>query len=120
VTPIRLLPITPDIAARLLKRYAFFTRDIIPGSSYPGLDMPTQTISTPALWIVGAQVSEKLVYDVTQALWRDANRRILDGGHPMGRHILLATALDGLILPLHPGATRFYREAGLKLPVETQ
>ena len=35
---------------------------------------------------------------------------LLDTGHAKGREITLETALDGLGIPLHPGAERYYRE----------
>ncbi|MBE9558335.1 MAG: hypothetical protein IMF08_15865, partial [Proteobacteria bacterium] len=34
-------------------------------------------------------------------------------GHPQGLEITLESALDGIAIPLHPGAERFYREAGM-------
>ena len=38
---------------------------------------------------------------------------LLEARHPLGKRIRLETALDGIDIPLHPGAERFYREAGL-------
>ena len=40
-------------------------------------------------------------------------RQLLDKGHPKARLIRRETALNGLAVPLHPGAERYYREAGL-------
>ena len=40
-------------------------------------------------------------------------QKMLDSGHAKGREIQLKTALDGLAVPLHPGAERYYREIGL-------
>jgi uncharacterized protein len=37
----------------------------------------------------------------------------LDSGHAKGRVIKLETALEGLGIPLHPGAEKFYKEKGL-------
>ncbi|HUK07631.1 MAG TPA: TAXI family TRAP transporter solute-binding subunit [Stellaceae bacterium] len=113
-TPIRLLPVDGDSADRLLAKNAFFTRATIPANVYHGIDTETQTISSDALWIVNADVPDELVYAITAALWRDANRRLLDQGHPMGERIRLANAMDGLAVRLHPGALRYYQEIGLK------
>jgi uncharacterized protein len=118
-TPTRLVPLAGEIGDRLTHKYSFFTADTIPGGTYAGIDEATSTISTRALWIVSADVPDELVYGITQALWHDGNRRLLDQGHPMGQKIRLATALQGLVLPLHSGAERFYREAGLSIPEET-
>jgi TRAP transporter TAXI family solute receptor len=117
-TPARLVPLSGEIGDRLTRKYPFFTADTIPGGTYAGIDEATPTISTRALWIVSADVPDSLVYSITQALWHDGNRRILDQGHPMGQKIRLTSALQGLVVPLHPGAERFYREAGIPIPEE--
>jgi TRAP-type uncharacterized transport system substrate-binding protein len=50
---------------------------------------------------------------MTRALWHPSTRRLLDRGHPVGRLIQLKSALDGLAIPLHEGAKRYYREIGI-------
>ncbi len=109
---IDLLPIKGARAARAMARYPFFLKDEIPAGTYPGIDA-VKTLSVGAQWIVGAEVDEDRVYAITRALWNPANRRILEDAHPAARRIRLESALDGVTIPLHPGAERFYREAGL-------
>jgi TRAP-type uncharacterized transport system substrate-binding protein len=46
-------------------------------------------------------------------LWNKETRKLLDVGHAKGKTITPATALAGVGVPLHAGAERFYREAGL-------
>lgn len=107
-----LVPIDgPEIDA-LLEKYEFFAKDEIPGDTYDGIDA-TPTISVGAQWIVGAEVDEELVYGITSALWHENARKLLDSGHAKGKAITPDTALDGIGIPLHPGAERFYRESGL-------
>ena len=114
--PTRLVPITRDAAERLAKKFPFFGVDVIPAGSYPGIDRDTATLRTTALWVVRAEIGDDLVYAITKSLWSEATRRLLDAATPVGRRIRLATALDGVAIPLHPGAARFYREAGMRLP----
>jgi hypothetical protein len=69
-----------------------------------------------AFLIVSSDLSDDLVYGITKALWNENTRMLLDNGHAKGKLITADTALDGvdsLGVPLHPGAERFYREAGL-------
>lgn len=115
-TPTRLVPIPHDVADRLAHKFSFFSADVIPGGSYPGIDDDTSTVSTTALWVVRAEIPDNLVYAITKALWSDSTKRLLDAAHPAGKRIRLANALDGVAIPLHAGAARFYREAGFKLP----
>jgi TRAP transporter TAXI family solute receptor len=117
-TPSRLVPLGDDIADRLTRKYSFFTADTIPAGTYHGIDEPTPTIGTRALWIVNADIPDDLVYSITKALWHETSRKILDQGHPMGQRIRLETALQGVVVPLHPGAERFYRDVGMQIPEE--
>ncbi len=107
-----LVPIEgPEIDA-LVRKYGFFSPSVIPGQTYQGIG-ETRTLSVGAQWLVAAEVDEELVYGITRALWNDATRKLLEGGHAAGAAITLDTALDGIAIPLHPGAERFYREAGM-------
>ena len=114
--PIRLLPIAPETTERLLQKFPFFSTDVIPAGAYPGFDQDVPTLSTRALWATRAELDETLVYAITKSLWSKATQQLLDSTHPAGRRIRLATALDGLAIPLHPGAARYYREIGVKIP----
>jgi hypothetical protein len=107
-----LVPIEGSEIDGLLEQYPYFARDTIPAGTYPGVSR-TRTLSVGAQWLVGAEVDEELVYGITKALWHENARQLLDNGHAKGQAITLATALDGVAVPLHPGAERYYREVGL-------
>lgn len=109
---IDLLPVDGEAAQRLLKQYSFFAPDVIPADAYKG-SAETKTIAVGAQLVTNARIPDALVYEITKAMWNDATRRMLDAGHAKGRMIRRETALDGAGIPLHPGAERFYREAGL-------
>ena len=88
----------------------------IPAGVYEGIDYDVHTPAVSALLVVSSDLSDDLVYGITKALWNENTRMLLDNGHAKGKLITLDTALDGmdtLGVPLHPGAERFYREAGL-------
>ena len=72
-----------------------------------------KTVAVGAQWVTSSKVDADLVYEVTKALWSDKTRAVLDAGHAKGKAITKATALNGLGIPLHPGAEKFYKEAGL-------
>jgi TRAP transporter TAXI family solute receptor len=88
----------------------------IPGGVYEGIPDAVKTPAVSALFVVSSELSEELVYNITAAMWNESTRQMLDNGHAKGKQITPDTALDGiaaLAVPLHPGAERFYREAGL-------
>jgi hypothetical protein len=66
--------------------------------------------------VVSTDAAGDLIYAITRALWNEATQRLLDAHDPIGKQVRRENALDGLSIPLHPGAKRFYREVGL--PVE--
>jgi TRAP transporter TAXI family solute receptor len=110
-TPITLVPIKGRHVDRLLKRYPFFARRAIPANVYDGVGV-TQTLAVGAQFVVSADMPNDLVYGITKALWHDNARVLFDRGHPEGKNIRLLTALDGIAIPLHPGAAQYYRDIG--------
>ncbi|UEM02933.1 TAXI family TRAP transporter solute-binding subunit [Skermanella rosea] len=111
-TPIRLLSFDDEQGRNLKERLPFFTESVIGEGVYEGVS-ETRTLGVGAQWLVRGDVPEDLVYGITRALWHPSTRRLLDNGHPKGPSIQLATATKGLAAPLHPGAARYYREAGV-------
>jgi uncharacterized protein len=109
-TPIRLLPLGEDMFDKLKKRYPFFSRTSIPADAYAGLDLETPTVGLNAIWVIGANVPDQLAYEITKSLWSDATRKFLAVRHVIGRRIAPERALDGVDIPLHSGAERYYRE----------
>jgi hypothetical protein len=109
---VELLAIDGDVAAKLLANSKFFAADTIPDGIYKDVK-GVKTVSVGAQWVTSAKVSADLVYEVTKALWSDKTRAVLDAGHAKGKAIQKATALAGIGIPLHPGAEKFYKEAGL-------
>ncbi|SCZ68147.1 TAXI family TRAP transporter solute-binding subunit [Epibacterium ulvae] len=109
---IKLVPIDGAGAAALTEKYGFFAQSEIPAGVYEGIDA-VSTVSVGAQWFTSAKEDEELIYNITKALWNDESRKLLDVGHAKGATITQETALNGVGVPLHPGAERFYREAGL-------
>lgn len=113
---IKLVPIIGSEADAVVEEYGFFAVNTVPGGTYEGVADDVQTLAVGAQWVTGADQDEELIYQITKALWNDSSRALLDAGHAKGKEIRLETALDGVGVPLHPGAERFYREAGLDVP----
>ena len=110
---ITLVPIEGEGAAAIQANYPFFGADMVPAGTYEGVAADVPTLAVGAQWVTSADQPEELIYNITAALWNDNTRRLLDNGHAKGKSIRPETALSGVGIPLHPGAERFYREAGL-------
>jgi uncharacterized protein len=109
---IELVPIDGPNAAKILSQYKFFATDEIPASTYKGVGA-VKTVSVGAQWVTSAKVPDEIVYAVVKGMWSDKARSSLDAGHAKGKLIRKETALSGIGIPLHPGAAKFYKEAGL-------
>ena len=71
------------------------------------------TLAVRALWLVSADVPDELVHGITQAFWHPQSQAFLRNVHPRLIDLNIQHALDGMDVPVHPGAAEFYREQGL-------
>ncbi len=107
---------TEEDLAKINELVPAYIPSAIPAGVYEGVDYEVKTPAVSALLVVSSDLSDELVYGITQALWNDNTRTLLDNGHAKGKQITPDTALDGveaLGVPLHPGAEKYYKEAGL-------
>ena len=111
-TGIDLVPIDGPEAENLIKAYSFFAADEIPDGAYKGVN-GVKTVSVNAIWATSSKQPDQLIYGITAALWNPSTRKLLDSGHSKGKTIKLETATQGLGIPLHAGAEKFYKEKGL-------
>jgi uncharacterized protein len=108
-TGISLVPITPRMASIIESKYPYLVPGSIPVDTYPGIPN-TPTIQVHALMAVNKAMDEELVYKITAALWSEHTLSMLKKGHPQGQSITADTALDGISIPLHPGAKKYYQK----------
>ena len=107
---------TVDDINKIRQNIPAFISSKIPGGVYRGVNIDVQTPAVSALLVVSSDLSDKLVYDITKAMWNSVTRQLLDNGHMKGKQITIETALDGigaLGVPLHAGAEKYYKEMGL-------
>lgn len=109
---LELLPISGKEAAEIKKKSPFFADDSIPDGVYKDVK-GVPTLSVGAQWVTSSKQDAALIYEITKGLWSDKTRAALDAGHAKGKSIRKESALAGLGIPLHAGAEKFYKEAGL-------
>ncbi len=107
-----LVPLQGEPVRQLVAGSPWFRASQIPEGVYPG-QPETPTVSVAAQLLVRASLDESLVYALTRELWSERTGALLRSGHPKGAQIRAQNALDGVAIPLHRGAERYYREAGL-------
>ena len=114
-----LVPIDGDGRKRLLTREPYLTAHTIPGGTYAGAP-PVETVGVDALWITDVAQPDNLNYGIVRALSNPLNRQAIDS-RKQGTHFLdPGSATDNAAVPLHPGAARYYMEAGLFKPAPSK
>lgn len=104
---LRLLAIDPETAGKINRTYPYLTPGRIDGDIYPGIaEIPT--IEVYALFVVSSDMPGDRAFALTEALFSPTTRELLTQGHQQGRNITKESATNGLSIPLHPGAKRFF------------
>ena len=109
---IELQAIAGPQADALRKGSPFFAPDTIPAETYKGVPA-IQTLAVGAQWVTSDKVDAGLVYEITKALFAAPAQATLAAGHAKGKYITKEHAVQGAGIPFHPGAEKFYREAGV-------
>ena len=103
-----LVPVDGAVADALMAKWAFYTKTTIPAGTYQGVDADVTTVSVKSMLAVSAKLEDKVVYDMLKTMFANGER--LAASHKKGADIKIASATDGMSIPLHPGAEKFYKE----------
>jgi hypothetical protein len=110
--PARLVRVAGPPIDRLLKAHPYYEPAVIPGGMYTGNPEDVPTLGTRAVLVTSSDVSDELAYAVVKAVFRNfADFRRL---HPVLARLNLKDMVpSSAVIPIHPGALRYFHEAGL-------
>jgi uncharacterized protein len=107
-----LVEVWNDEIESLVEERPYYRQATIPGGMYRGNDEDTTTFGVGATFVTSAEVPDDVVYEVTKAVFENLDQ--FKGLHPAFADLTAEEMVsDGLSAPIHPGAERYYREAGL-------
>ena len=106
--PITVVAVPAEIAEKL---GAPFAAAEIPAGTYDGQDAAVPTLAITNILVTSSEVDEELAYQMTKQLFENLPELI--AAHNAAEGIDPKTAGKNLPVPLHPGAERYYKEAGL-------
>ena len=106
-----LVPVGAAQGEALRKSYPFYTAESIPAHTYRGQEREAATVGVMAMLVAHGELPEDLVYRFTRAIFDNLGQ--LHAADAAAKRLTLQTALDGMPIPLHPGAARLYREKGI-------
>jgi len=103
------VPIPEDVVMKIGD--ASYSPGIIPADTYHGQTADVPTIKVQNYLVTHTGVPEETVYKMTKAMFENLDAMV--AAHATAKKIDKATAGKGAPVPLHPGAEKYYKEAGL-------
>lgn len=106
---IRVVPVDEAMAAKLISQFPFYTRTTIPAGTYKGVDADTPTVAVKAMLAVSTKLEAPTIEKMLETLFANGDR--LTAAHKAGAMVTVASGQDGMSLPLHPGAEKYFAKA---------
>ena len=111
---VRFVEIDDPGIENMIKEKPYYAKSYVPVELYPGAenDADVKTFGVKATFVTSAKVSDDVVYAVTKEVFE--NFEDFKKLHPAYKVLTKEGMLEGLSAPIHPGAMKYYKEAGLK------
>ena len=104
-----LLPVPADVVARIGD--PAYQVAVIPARTYEGQTSDIQTAAIQNFLVTHDGVPVDTIYKMTKSMWENVDQ--LYAAHAAAKAMTKENAAKGMPLPLHPGAEKYYKEAGL-------
>jgi TRAP transporter TAXI family solute receptor len=110
---VRIVPITGPGIDELLKKHSYYAPALIPGEFYPNAvnDGDVTSVGVKATFVASKNLDDAIVYAITKEVFD--NLEDFKKLHPAYAVLTKENMLQGLSAPIHQGALKYYREAGL-------
>ena len=104
-----------DAVPKMVAKYGplYFVGEI-PKGTYAGMEREAQVAAVTNLLVAHERMEEKLAYQITRVLLEHTPELV--AVHKAAQEITLKSAVLGSPIPFHPGALRYYKEKGIKVP----
>lgn len=110
---VRFVPVTGPGIDKMIEEHPYYAKAKIPVSLYPGAenDADVETFGVKATLVTSAKEPDNVVYAITKEVFDnfDAFKKL----HPAYAILTKQNMLEGLSAPIHPGAMKYYKEAGM-------
>jgi TRAP transporter TAXI family solute receptor len=109
---IKIIPMEKSKLKAINKKYPYYEAAVIPAGTYKGITKDMTSVGVQDILTVNASLGEKEVYQITKAIYENLEK--LRKIHPSLQKLTFDNYRNSLV-PLHPGALKFYKEKGIKL-----
>jgi len=100
-------------ASGFYDKYPYFSKLSIPANTYRGVTQDTPSFQDSALWVANAKVPDETVYNLLSMIYTDEGLAHMRQQKKTFNEMSLQTGTNGIVTPMHPGATKFWKEKGL-------
>ncbi|MGO1298940.1 MAG: TAXI family TRAP transporter solute-binding subunit [Vibrio sp.] len=108
----KLVPATGPQIDKIVKNHPYYTYTNVPAGMYRGTDKDVKSFGVAATMVTSTDVSDDVAYNVAKAVFENFStfKRL----HPAFAHLKKEDMVtNGISIPLHPGAVKYYKEVGL-------
>ena len=99
-------------ASGFYKKYPYFTPRAVPKGTYRGVSHNTPSFQDSTLWVANAEVPDEVVYRLLSSIYNKKGLRHMGKYSPALKNMTLRSGAKGIIIPMHPGAIKFWKEKG--------
>ena len=111
-----LISIDDEHMTKLLDSCPYYAEYTIPANTYEGFAEDTKTITVKCTLICSADLEDDVVYALTKIIFeaKDAIIKL----HDKGNELDLTFATEGITVPFHAGAAKYFEEQGITVATE--
>ena len=107
------VPLAGQKVDEIVKKFPYLVKDSIPAGTYLGQKDAVPTLSVQCILVANKNMSDDVAYTLTKTLYD--NLPDVAKAHNKGAEISLEHAADGVTIPFHPGAIKYFKEKGLDI-----
>lgn len=108
---VRIVNVDDGVLKKVISEHPYYYGSVVKAKSYKGLDQDVSIYGFTTGLFTLASVSDERMYEMVKSLFdhKDDYYAI----HKSAKDMTLADAMKGIPVPFHPGAEKYYREAGV-------
>jgi len=108
-----LVPVEPALADKVIKKYPYYLKITIPGKTYSDVDNDVLCLGDSNVLVANKKMPQDVAYKIVKAIFSNVTegKYALTYIHPIAAQLTPANAVNSPI-PLHPGAIKYFKEAG--------
>jgi TRAP transporter TAXI family solute receptor len=108
---VRIIPVDEAVAQDIVKNNPYYYQTKVKAGAYKGIDSDIPVLAFGVLILTHDKTSDDIVYDLIKTLM--VKHEELVAVHKTAEQMNPATVLTSIGIPLHPGAEKYYKEAGI-------